>query len=200
MTNVLEKDGFINELKKFTTVNTNDNITTNFSNNIITINETEKDGQGEIYLDISSSDKNTFFIKIDNQSKHNIGIKSNHNDGIVLKINLSTKNISVFFVELKKQLRFNKLEKASTQLSSAYRFIKYLRLEECFEVNYKFFIVYEINNLEFDSDILKTNNKFQLALFNAIYEQKDILPLKIPLCKFKEYNFKQLRFGETIPI
>lgn len=200
MADILTKDDFIKELKKFTTVNTSDNIIFDFPNSIITIDETEQDGKGKIYLNISSSDNNSFFIKINHQPNHTIGEKSNHNDGIVLKVNLSTKDISVFLFELKKQLRFNKLEKASVQLASAYRFIKYLELEECFKVNYNFFIVYETNNLESDSDVLKIANPFQLALFNSIYKDKDTLPLQIPLCKFKKYKFAQLKFDETISI
>jgi len=200
MPKVSTKEAFIRELKKFTKTNDKDNILLDFPDDIIKIDETEKSGQGQIYLDISEYNDDTFFIKIDNQSSHNIGSGNNHNDGIVLKVNLENKNISVFLFELKTQLRFNKLEKASSQLSSAYRFIKYLQFEECFEVDYTFFIAYEINNIQFDSDTLKINNPYKLALFEAIYENKNLIPLQIPLCGYKEYSFRQVVFGDTIKI
>ena len=118
----------------------------------------------------------------------------------MLKVNLIQKKISVLLFELKKQLRWNKLEKASIQLASAYRFIKYLQLEECFIVDYKFFIVYEINNLELDSDSLKTNNPYNSTLFSAVYEAKNELPIQIAFCKYKEFPFQEVKFGETISI
>lgn len=200
MAKVSTKEEFIRELKKFTKTNNKDNILFDFPNNIITIDETDKSGQGEIYLDISGYSDDTFFIKIDNQSGHNIGSTNKHNDGIVLKVNLEHKSISVFLFELKIQLRFNKLETASMQLHSAYRFIKYLQLEECFDVDYEFFIAYETNNIAFDIDILKTCNPFSFALFNALYENKNLIPLQIPFCAYKKYAFRQLVFGETIDI
>jgi len=194
------KENFIRELKKFTTTNGNSNIISEFTSNKIKIEETESDGIGEIFLDISTYTDDTFFIKIDNKSEHNIGIKRNHNDGIVLKVNLDTQNISVFLFELKKQLRWSNLEKASTQLACSYRFIKYLQLEECFSVDYTFFVVYESNNITLDSDVLKTRNQFQLTLFSAIYENENKIPIQIPLCKYKKFPFKQVVFGETILI
>jgi len=201
MPNVSTKDDFITELKKFTIVNGQSNITTSFSNNTIVIDETEEEGKGEIYLDISSYDqKDIFFIKIDHYSNHTIGVKTNHNDGIVLKVNLHSKKISVYFFELKITLRFKSLEKASNQLVNAYRFIKYLQLEQCFKVDYKFFIAYKENNLDHDSDVLKTNNRFNMVLFNSIYENENEIPLLIPFCKYKTYNFEQLQFGSTIKI
>lgn len=197
MPNVLTKEDFIKELEKYAG---KENLIHNFPNKTITIEETQKDGKGKIYLNISSYNDQTFFIKIDHKSHHTIGKKANLNDGIVLKVNLSTKEVLVLLFELKKQLRFKKLEHASKQLVSAYRFIKYLQLEECFEVEYKFYIGYKINNLKLDAVNLKTSNQYIFELFSAVYENKNKLPLMIPMCKFKEYNFEQLEFGEKISI
>jgi hypothetical protein len=73
MPSVSTKDEFIEELKKFTTTNNNDNLTINFTDDIITIDEPEEDGKGKIDLDISGYSDNTFFVKIDNQPRHSIG-------------------------------------------------------------------------------------------------------------------------------
>ncbi|MFK5976572.1 MAG: hypothetical protein QM493_08700 [Sulfurovum sp.] len=200
MPKVTTKDEFIEELEMFTTSNGKSNITSSFSNSKIRIEETVSDGKGEIFLDISSYDDEIFFIKIDNTSAHNIGKIQNHNDGIVLKVNLNTKNISVFLFELKKQLRWSNLKKVSYQLGSSYRFIRYFQLEECFSVDYSFFIVAKDNNIERDVDALKTDNKFHTTLFMAIYEKKDTLPILMPLCKHKEFPFREVKFGETILI
>jgi len=200
MPNVSSKEQFIKELKKFTNTSHGNNIEIDFLNEII-INETEADGRGEIYLDISNYTTNeNFFIKITHQPNHSIGENVNHNDGIVLKVNLINKQVDIFMFELKTQLRFSNLKTASKQLASAYKFMKYLHLEECFNVNYKFFLVYNINNIERDSDELKGNKNYYDMLFEAVYEKKDKIPLMVPLCKYKEYDFAQLNFGARITI
>ena len=201
MPNISSKKDFLDALEKFTYSNNNVNFTDSFPSNKIKIEETEEDGKGEIYIDITSySSHNIFFIKINHLSVHAIGKKKNHNDGIVLKVNLSEMKISVFLFELKKQLRFNKLEKAAIQLTSAYKFIKYMQFEECFEVDYQFHAVYETNNLPRDADSVKTFTRYQQNLFNSVFENKSTIPLLIPFCSFKEFNFKQISFGSTINI
>jgi len=200
MPKINNKNDFIQQLEQYTITSSSNNIIDTFDDNKILIEETEKDGEGEIYLDISTYTEEVFFLKIINQSNHNIGTKNNHNDGIVLKINLNSKKIFVYLFELKKQLRFNKLKKAAIQLSSAYRFIKYLMLEECFQVEYNFFIVYEINNMGLDIGDLKVENKFEFELYQSIQENKDFIPLQIPFCTFNKFNFKQIEFGNTIQI
>jgi len=201
MPKITTKQDFIEQLKKYTTTNQFSNIFYNFEDNKIVIEETEQDGQGEIYLDISSyKNENIFFIKIIHQPKHNIGIKQNHNDGIILKVDLANNKINIFLFELKKQLRFNKLKKAAIQLASAYKFMKYLMLEECFNVEYYFYIVYEINNINLDTLDLKLENRFESELHRTINENKDVIPLQIPFCTYKKFNFKQIKFGDTISI
>jgi len=200
MPKITTKQDFIKQLEQYTKINISSNIIYEFNNNKIVIDETEEDGRGEIYLDISSHTEDIFFLKITHQSNHNIGTKHNHNDGIVLKVDLENKKIVVFLFELKKQLRFNKLKKAAIQLVSAYKFIKYLMLEECFHVEYNFFIVYEINNIHFDIGDIKQENKFEFELYKAIHEDKNVIPIQIPFCMFKTFSFKQVEFGSTIQI
>ena len=202
MPEIKNKQAFINQLKQYSTTSENNNLFYEFSDSKIIIEETEEDGRGEIYLDISSYSYNQdiFFLKIIHQPNHNIGINPNHNDGIVLKVDLQTKKIVVYLFELKKQLRFNKLKKANKQLTSAYKFIKYLMLEECFSIEYNFFIVYDINNIEFDIGDLKQENKFEYELYMSIYENKDSFPIQIPFCRYKTFNFRQIIFGQTIEI
>jgi len=201
MPKILTKQNFIDALKKFTSTNGISNFIDIFPSNIITIDETSEDGAGEIYLDISAySSSQIFFIKINHLSKHAIGEQKNHNDGIVLKVNLEEAKIYIYLFELKKQLRFNKLEKASKQLMSAYRFIKYMQLEECFEVKFKFHTVSELNNLSFDSDNIKHFTRYQKKLFDAVYENKDKIPLMIPFCNHQEYDFQHIDFGATLII
>jgi len=138
MPRVLIKEHFIKELIKFTKTNHSDNIKIDFENQII-IEETEEDGKGEIYLDISNYiNSDTSFIKIEHLSVHTIGVK------------------------------------------------------------YKFFIAYKENNLQRDSDVLKSNNRFNIELFNAIYENKNKIPLLSSFCEYKKYDFQQVVFGETI--
>jgi len=200
MPKITTKQEFIKQLKQYTKTHQGSNIIDVFDDNKIIIEETEEDGKGEIYLDISSYLNDVFFIKITHQSVHNIG-KKNHNDGIVLKIDLENEEIVVYLFELKKQLRFNKLEKATIQLVSAYRFIKYLMLEECFQVKYKFFIAYEINNIGMDVlDLKSETNKYALELYKSFVENKDTIPLQIPFCSFDKFDFKQVEFGNTIEI
>ncbi|RUM43615.1 MAG: hypothetical protein DSY46_07805 [Hydrogenimonas sp.] len=191
------KEKFIKELKKFT----GDNIFTSFKDDHIVIEETEEDGQGRVLLDISDyKDENIFFVKIEHKSSHTIGRNNNHNDGIVMKVNLDTQDIEVLLFELKKTLRFNKLETASKQLFNAYTFIKYLQLEECFQIVYKFYICYKANKLERDIDTLKDLQGYHFKLFEAVYEKKDQLPLMVPFCEYKEFEFYQIEFGETIRV
>jgi len=200
MAKITTKEKFIKKLEEFTSDNSGNNITFEFSGEKIVIDEKSEDGAGEIYLDISN-EQDSFFVKIEHRNVHTIGKKQNHNDGIVLKVNLVRKEIKVFLFELKKQLRWNKLEKASTQLAFAYRFIKYLQFEECFNIEYKFFIVYKDNNLEREADTLKVGlNGYNFKLFESVYEKKDYIPIQIPFCKYKEFSFKQVEFDSTITI
>lgn len=201
MPKTLSKQDFLVKLEEFTFSSLDSNFIYDFPNNKIIIEETESDGQGEIYLDITPySSSEVFFIKINHLTVHAIGKKKNHNDGIVLKVDLEEKKISVFLFELKKQLRFNKLEKAAKQLSSAYKFIKYMQFEECFEVDYLFHAVYETNNLSREADSVKMFTQYQQKLFNAVFKNKETIPLLIPFCAFQEFNFKQINFGSTITI
>lgn len=194
------KQSFINELKKYVDFGTTpSNIEFNFSSNI-KIEERTDDGKGEIYLDISSYSEDTFFVKINHCSNHTMGTENSHCDGIVLKVNLDTKNIEIYCFELKKQLRFNKLEKASKQLANAYKFINYLQFEKCFNLNYNFFIVYQDNNIYMDADSLKSGNQYHIKLFESVYENKNKVPLMIAFCKYEEFNFQQVEFGKEIAI
>jgi len=191
------KEKFIETLKKFT----GSNIFTSFQNYQIIIEETEEDGQGSVILDISDyKDKNIFFVKIKHTSSQVINKNKNINDGIVLKVNIDSQEIEVFLFELKTKLTFQKLELASKQLFNAYAFIKYLQLEECFKVVYKFYICYKTNDLERDSDSLKNLQKYQFKLFEAVYEKKGQLPLMVPFCKYKEFEFYQMEFGEVVKV
>jgi hypothetical protein len=202
MPEIQDKHKFIEELKKFTELNSEINLVSSFTSNQILINETSDEGAGEIYLDISTyTNLNIFFVKINHLSRHTIGTCNNHNDGIVLKIDLNTNRIEVLLFELKKQLRLNKLEKAMKQQSNAYKFIKYLQLEECFHVDYRLYIVYKDNNISRDIDKLKiTDNKYIHGIFNAIYRKKNTIPLQIPFCQYLECKLEQVEFGETITI
>ncbi|MDK9693885.1 MAG: hypothetical protein OEL19_06540, partial [Sulfurimonas sp.] len=172
-----------------------------FPSNIIKVDETSEDGVGEINIDISAYvSTEIFFIKINHLANHAIGEQKNHNDGIVLKVDLEAAEIGVYLFELKKQLRFNKLEKASKQLMSAYRFIKYMQLEECFNINYKFHTASEINNLSMDSDAIKNFSRYQKGLFDAVYKSKNKIPLLAAFCDYQEYDFQHVNFGNTITI
>ena len=196
-----DKQRFIETLKKFTTTNRSSNFIESFPNDIITISETESEGRGEIYLDISAySSSSIFFIKINHLANHTIGKENNHNDGIVLKVDLAKSHITVYLFELKKQLRFNKLEKAAKQLMSAYRFVKYMQLEECFDIKYKFHTVCKINNLSLDSDAMKNFTRYQKKLFDAVYENKNKIPLLSLFCSYKEHDFQHINFGDTVTI
>ncbi len=198
---ISNKKDFIKVLEEFTKINNKNNILSEFHDYKIIIDETENEGKGEIYLDISEyKQSNIFFIKISHLSTHTIGKNNTHNDGIVLKVDLDNKLVEVSLFELKKQLRFNKLEKAVKQLANAYRFISYMQLENCCEVKYHFFIVYEINNIIREYDNLKEIRGYQFELFNTIFQNKDKIPIQIPFCRYKEFDFQQLRFGEEIKI
>jgi len=198
---ISNKKEFIKVLEEFTKVNNKSNVLSEFNNHKIIIDETENEGRGEIYLDISEyKQSNIFFIKISHISTHTIGKNNTHNDGIVLKVDLDNELIEVFLFELKKQLRFNKLEKAVKQLANAYRFIGYMQLENCFKLKYNFFIAYKINNIAREYDNLKEARGYQFELFNAIFQNKDKIPLQIPFCKYKEFDFRQVEFGSIIKI
>ena len=198
---ISNKKEFIKVLEEFTKVNNKSNVLSEFNNHKIIIDETENEGRGEIYLDISEyKQSNIFFIKISHISTHTIGKNNTHNDGIVLKVDLDNELIEVFLFELKKQLRFNKLEKAVKQLANAYRFIGYMQLENCFKLKYNFFIAYKINNIAREYDNLKEARGYQFELFNAIFQNKDKIPIQIPFCKYIEFNFQQVKFGEKIKI
>ena len=200
MPDISTKENFIKELTKFTKTSHGDNLEVNFSTDIL-IEETEKGGKGKIHLDISKYiDSPDFFIKIAHQPNHTIGDEVKHNDGIIIKVNLIKKQIDIFMFELKKTLRFNNLKIASKQLASAYRFMRFLDFEECFSVNYKFFLVHETNNLERDSDELKGKRGYYNVLFEAVYEKKTKIPLMIPLCKYRTYDFAQLSFDSRTAI
>jgi hypothetical protein len=201
MAQIQNKHEFIKELEKFTKTGHGVNIAYEFLDKKIIIEEKEESGRGHIVLDISSYDEDKYlFVKIEHWSNHTIGSSDKHNDGIVLKVNLLEKNIDVFLFELKIQLRYNNLQKASAQLANAYRFIKYLQLEECFEVQYKFYIAYKENSIDRDADKLKTLTRFSLKLFKSVYENQNTIPLQIPFCRYREFNFQQLTFGQTIII
>jgi len=73
-------------------------------------------------------------------------------------------------------------------------------MEECFHVEYNFFIVYETNNIHLDIGDLKQENKFKFELYKSIHEDRNIIPIQIPFCIFKTFNFKQVEFGSTIQI
>ena len=198
---ISNKDSFINELKKYIDFNVGiSNVEYEFSSNTIKIEERTDDGRGEIYLDISSYSDDTFFVKINHCSNHTMGNENSHCDGIVLKVNLTIKKIEIYCFELKKQLRFNKLEKASKQLANAYRFINYLQLEKCFDLSYKFFIAYNDNNINMDADTLKNVNSYQNKLFESVFECKNKVPLMIAFCKYEEFDFQQVEFGQKIAI
>lgn len=197
---ICDKESFISELKKYTDFPASSNIESNFSSSNIKIEERTEDGKGEIYLDISSYSDDTFFVKINHCSNHTMGTENNHCDGIVLKVNLITKHIEIYCFELKKQLRLNKLEKASKQLANAYKFINYLQFDKCFNLNYKFFIAYDNNNIMMDSDSLKNENRYQDKLFASVFEDKDKIPLIISFCKYEEFDFQQVKFGQKIAI
>lgn len=201
MPKILTREDFIKELKKFTATNGDSNLVDTFQNNKITIDETSEDGIGEINIDISAYvSTEIFFIKINHLANHAIGEQKNHNDGIILKVDLEAAEIGVYLFELKKQLRFNKLEKASKQLISAYRFIKYMQLEECFNISYKFHTASQINNLSIDSDDIKNFTPYQQELFDAVYKNKTKIPLLMTFCNYQEYDFQHVNFGNTIII
>lgn len=200
MPNIRDKEEFLEELIKLTKTKTHGDNAEVISSEKITIDEITESGQGEIYLNISKYvTTSVFFIKIKHQPNHTIGEVPKHNDGIVLKINLEDKAIEVFLFELKKTLRFDNLKTASQQLASAYKFIRYLQLEKCFGLEYKFFIAYKVNRMDRDSDELK-NTGYYGKLFEAVYEKKELIPLMIPFCKYENYNFQELKFGSTISI
>ena len=201
MANISTKEQFLKTLQEFTKVNRQNNTISEFQDDKIVIDETEDEGKGEIYLDISQyRQSEIFFVKIAHLSTHTIGTNNSHNDGIVLKVDLNRRLIEVFLFELKKQLRFNKLEKAVKQLASAYRFVNYMQLDNCFGVKYNFFIVYKTNNIAREYDNLKDIRGYQMKLFTTIFEKKDKIPIQIPFCKYREFDFQQIQFGETISI
>lgn len=193
------KDGFLEELKKYINFNSKSNICSEFESEI-KVEERTEDGKGEIYLDISNKDKDVFFVKINHCQNHTIGTENNHNDGIVLKVNLNINEIAVYFFELKKNLRFNKLETASKQLANAYKLISYLQLEKCFNVSYTFCIAYDEDNLKIDADALKTSNRYNSQLFTSVYENKNTIPIMMAFCKYYEFNFIKIKFGKRIKI
>ena len=69
-----------------------------------------------------------------------------------------------------------------------------------FNVEYYFYIVYEINNINLDTLDLKLENRFEFELHRTINENKDVIPLQIPFCTYRRFNFKQIKFGDTIKI
>lgn len=200
MPKITTQDDFVKELIKLTKTSHGTNVEEILSQEIL-IDEIEESGQGEIYLDISSyRTTSVFFIKIIHQPNHVIGEVVKHNDGIVLKINLEDKVIEVFLFELKTTLRFDNLKTASKQLVSGYRFIQYLQLEKCFTLKYKFFIAYKVNNIERDVDDLKNISGYYSKLFEAVYENKELIPLMIPFCVYEDYSFQKLTFDSKISI
>lgn len=191
-------ESFINELKKYTG---EDNIIESITSGQIVIEETEDDGKGEVYINtVSPSSSNISYIKIKHCNYHTIGNVQSHNDGIILKIDFDKKEINVLCFELKKQLRFNKLEKAAKQLTNAYRFINYLQLDKCFQLTYKFYIAYESNNLEMDSLSLKTTDRYNTKLFQNVQDKTNKIPLQIPFCRYEEFDFEEVIFGNSITI
>lgn len=203
MPTVATKNEFIERLEKFTANGGNKNFECVFAGGRITIDETSADGAGEIYIDISRYAANgpVFFLKIKHCSVHNIGACQRHNDGIVLKVDMLNKTVDVLLFELKKQIRWNKVETAMMQLTQAYRFIRYIQLEACFTVRYSFYLAYETNNIAFDHmDAKLLNGLYQTKLYTSFIEQKDRIPLMIPLCSYELFPFRQLDFGETITV
>lgn len=160
------------------------------------IEELNDDGKGEVYVNVVSND----IIQIILSPKIAIGKNKNNNDGLLLSIDFSKKSINIYIFELKKQLRFNKLEKATKQLYNAYIFIKYLNLEDCFDINYYFYIATKENNLKKDYEDIKVLTPYQIKLFKSVYENKTKIPIMQTFCKYKEFDFKLLNFGEIINV
>jgi hypothetical protein len=198
MPKVKTKAAFIQHLKMFTSTIQKECLSDIFKDHCIVIEEKEELGKGSISLDIAAyAQSEVFFVHIDHQSSHTIGQFKNHNDGIVLKVDLQAKKIDVFLFELKKTLNLDQLEKAAKQLANAYRFIRYLQLEECFELHYTCYLVYQ-NELKKTAESLKITKGFEFKLFEAVYENSTTIPLMLPLCPYKRYPFQKIRFGETI--
>jgi hypothetical protein len=165
-------------------------------NNITKIEELQESGKGEIYA-VAKTDS---FIQIIPSSDIAIGRHKQNNDGILISVDFAKKNIDIYLFELKKQLRFQNLEKATKQLYMAYIFIKYLNLECCFNVNYSFFVATKENNLKKNYQVLKNLSPYQMKLFESVYENKEVIPIMQIFCKYKEFKFKLLNFGEIIEI
>jgi len=198
MSKAKTKEEFIKHLKMFTNTNRKECLSDIFEDHCIVIEEKEVSGKGSIFLDIAAyAQSEVFFVHIDHQPSHTIGHSNNHNDGIVLKVDLQAKKIDVFLFELKKTLTLDQLEKAAKQLANAYRFVRYLQLEECFELHYTCYLVYQ-NDLKKTAESLKSAKRFEFAFFNAVYENSTTIPLMLPLCRYKRYPFQKIRFGDTI--
>lgn len=196
MPKVSTQKEFVDYLKIFTN---KEYLSDMFDDHRIVIEEKEKSGEGSISLDIGAyAQSDIFFIHINHQPLHTMGQFKNHNDGIVLKVDLQTKMIDVLLFELKKTLIPEQLQKAAKQLASAYRFIRYLQLEECFDLHYTCCLVYQKNELKKSAEYLKTCNGFDFALFDAVYQNSSTIPLMLPLCRYKQYPFRTIHFGETV--
>lgn len=199
MPKVSTQKEFVDYLKTFTNKEDKEYLSDIFDNHRIVIEEKEKSGEGSIFLDIGAyAQSNIFFIHINHQPLHTMGQFKNHNDGIVLKVDLQTKTIDALLFELKKTLTQDQLQKAAKQLASAYRFIRYLQLEECFDLHYTCYLVYQKNKLTKSAESLKTAKGFDFALFDAVYQNSPTIPLMLPLCGYKQYPFRTIRFGETV--
>ncbi len=162
----------------------------------IKIEELQDSGKGEIYIDIIGDD----IIQIIPSEKISIGKNRTNCDGIVLSIDFKNKYVDVYVIELKKSLRMSNLEKATKQLYSAYVFIKYLNLEECFNVKYYFFIAIDENRLKLDYQSLKIANPYKSTLFESVYKNRDKIPIMQTFCKYSFFDFQLLQFGDSLSI
>ncbi len=199
MPNILNKKGFIDRLSSFL----GKNYVSEVNSSIIKIEETEKSGKGEIFLDFSDKiiDKEHFLLKIKHDNTHKIGkdkLSIKISDGIILYVNLKIFIVEIFLCELKTSATTQNIEKAQLQLSSANRLIDTLNLDCKFKVNRNIIIGFKnnrYNSLELRN--LNINNIELRKLHEVWKDNKNKFPIINLFCKDSYYNFYKIEFDNT---
>lgn len=76
------------------------------------------------------------------------------------------------------------------------------QLNCCFTVDYNFYICYLEDTIEREAYTLKIidqkQNRYKYELYNSWNKNK--IPIQQPFCEYRLFNFKKIKFNETITI
>ena len=177
------------------------------SNNIKIV-ETQREGEGEIFLKFPMMNPSQqFILQCDLTQGFSVSYlkTSKKPDGLVLFVDLEEKVLRIYIIELKANIT-NKLESANKQIEALFYFIQSLSLEKCFDVSYYCIIGYRKCNRQ--NMVLRmshiSRNSFIVHLYKGFLDscenKRGNMPIQRPFCTYTVCDLFSVKFNETLEI